>query len=216
MSSELPQSKRRGIPIVVSAASGTGKTSLCLKLFEMLSNVTRSVSYTTRTPRGSERDGIDYHFVSDQEFDRLVQAGEFLEWAEVFGKRYGTGWSATVQKLDEGLDVLLDIDVQGGAQIKTRLPDALLIFLLPPTMEELARRLENRATDTPDQISRRLREARREIAQCGLYDYLVVNDDFEKAASDLRAIVTAARLQAARPEIVQRLLTFQPASQRPT
>lgn len=215
MSSELPLPKRRGIPIVVSAASGTGKTSLCLKLLEMLSNVTRSVSYTTRDPRGAERDGIDYHFVSDEEFERLVQAGEFLEWAEVFGKRYGTGLSATVEKLDQGLDVLLDIDVQGGAQIKTRLPEALLIFLLPPTMEELARRLENRATDSTDQVERRLKEARREIAQCGLYDYLVVNDDFEKAAADLRAIVTSARLQAARPEIVQRLLTFPPGSQRP-
>jgi len=190
---------RKGLPIVISAASGTGKTSLCLRLLESLSSVTRSVSYTTRRPRGTEQHGRDYYFVDDDEFDRMIAADEFVEWAEVFGRRYGTGIQSVQEQLDQGLDVLLDIDVQGGSQIRKRLPSALLVFLLPPSMDELRRRLNNRATDSPDAIERRLGEAKSEIAQCAVYDYLVVNDDFEKAAADLRAIVTAARLEASRP-----------------
>lgn len=190
---------RVGLPIVISAASGTGKTSLCLRLLESLSHVTRSVSYTTRRPRGTEQHGRDYYFIDDAEFDRMIAADEFVEWAEVFGRRYGTGIRAVQEQLDQGLDVLLDIDVQGGRQIRKRFSAALLVFLLPPSMDELRRRLNNRATDSPDAIERRLGEARSEFAQCGFYDYLLVNDDFEKAASDLRAIVTAARLSAARP-----------------
>lgn len=190
---------RIGIPIVISAASGTGKTSLCLRLLETLSQVTRSISYTTRRPRGTEVHGRDYYFVDDDEFDRMIREDELIEWAEVFGRRYGTGFAAVQEQVEQGLDVLLDIDVQGGQQIRKRMPNALLVFLLPPSMDELRRRLNNRATDSPDAIARRLNEARSEIAQCEVYDFLIINDDFEKAASDLRALVTAARIRVARP-----------------
>lgn len=190
---------RRGIPIVISAASGTGKTSLCIRLLETLNHITRSVSFTTRAPRGAEVNGRDYYFIDDAEFDRMLKNDEFIEWAEVFGKRYGTGLKALESQLDEGLDVLLDIDVQGGKQMRRRVHGSLMVFLLPPSMDELRRRLINRATESPDAIERRLAEARAEIEECDVYDYLVVNDDFEKAASDLRAIVTAARLNASRP-----------------
>ena len=184
---------RKGIPIVVSAASGTGKTSLCVRLLQTLSHVERSISYTTRAPRGEEVDGRDYYYVEDNEFDRMVQADEFLEWADVFGKKYGTGEAAVRKQLDAGVDVLLDIDVQGGLQVQERLPEAVLIFLLPPSMDELRRRLINRATDAPDEIERRLSEASNEMQQCRNYDYLVLNDDFDKAASDLRSIIVGAR-----------------------
>lgn len=198
---------RRGIPIVISAASGTGKTSLCIRLLESLNHVTRSVSFTTRARRGSEVEGRDYYFIDDAEFDRMLANDEFIEWAEVFGKRYGTGVRALESQLAEGLDVLLDIDVQGGKQMRRRVAGSLMVFLLPPSMDELRRRLINRATESPDAIERRLAEARAEISQCDVYDYLVVNDDFEKAASDLRAIVTAARLAASRPtQLVDELL----------
>ena len=184
---------RKGIPIVVSAASGTGKTSLCVRLLQTLSHVERSISYTTRAPRGDEVDGRDYYFVSREKFDEMIEEGEFLEWADVFGQRYGTGESAVRKQLDAGVDVLLDIDVQGGLQVQERLPEAILLFLLPPSMEELRRRLFNRATDAPDEIERRLGEASNEMGQCRQYDYLVLNDDFDKAAADLRSIIVGAR-----------------------
>lgn len=198
---------RKGIPIVVSAASGTGKTSLCLRLLETLSQVERSVSYTTRAPRGAEADGRDYYFVSADKFRDMIAKDAFVEWAEVFGNHYGTGVEAVRRQLADGVDVFLDIDVQGGLQIRERFPEALLIFLLPPSMEELKRRLINRATDAADVIERRLREARSEIAQCRDYDYLVVNDDFDKAAADLRAIVVASRYRVDRNDaLVDRLV----------
>jgi guanylate kinase len=189
---------RKGIPIVVSAASGTGKTSMCVRLLQTLSHVERSISYTTRAPRGDEVHGRDYYFISRQEFARMVAADELLEWAEVFGQHYGTGEESVREQLDVGVDVLLDIDVQGGLQVQQKLPEAVLIFLLPPSMAELRRRLINRATDAPDEIERRLSEASTEMSQCRLYDYLVLNDDFDKAASDLRAVVIASRHRAKR------------------
>jgi guanylate kinase len=199
---------RKGIPIVISAASGTGKTSLRKKLLETLSNAERSISYTTRKPRGDEVHGRDYYFIEDHEFDRMIGAHEFIEWAEVFGCRYGTGLKAVEQQLDRGVDVLLDIDVQGGAQIKEIWPEALLIFLLPPSMDELRRRLVNRATDAPEVIALRLANAKVEIAQSRLYDFLVVNDDFERAAADMRAIIQASRMRLNRPDdLVDQLLS---------
>ena len=180
---------RKGNPIVVSAASGTGKTSLCRRLLQTLSHTARSVSYTTRERRGEEVDGRDYFFISDEEFDQMIAGGEFVEWAQVFTRRYGTGWRAVQRQLEQGLDVLLDIDVQGGLQIRERLPNAVLIFLLPPSMEELRRRLVNRAEDTAEAIELRLAKARSEIKECQGYDYLVVNDDFDQAELDLRAII---------------------------
>ncbi len=198
---------RKGFPIVVSAASGTGKTSLCFRLLETLSHVARSVSYTTRSPRAGEEDGRDYHFVSAGAFDRMVENDEFIEWAHVFDQRYGTGFQAVESQLLGGVDVLLDIDVQGGAQIKQRLPESLTIFLLPPSMDELRRRLVNRATESEEAIKRRLDEAKREINRAREYDFMIVNDDFEQAAADLRACVRAHRLRIRRPDsLVQALL----------
>ncbi len=187
-----------GIPIVVSAPSGTGKTSLIRRLLETLSHVARSISHTTRGSRGEEQDGRDYHFVDPAVFEEMVANNEFVEWAEVFGKRYGTGEESVREQMDAGLDVLLDIDVQGGLQIRERFEDAVLIFLLPPSMEELRRRLTNRGTDASHIIEHRLAEATDEIARCRAYDYLVVNDDFEHAAAELRAIISSARRKAAR------------------
>lgn len=192
---------------MISAASGTGKTSLRRRLLETLNNTARSISYTTRSPRGDEMHGRDYYFTDEREFDRMVRDNEFIEWAVVFGYRYGTALKTVKEQLASGFDVLLDIDVQGGQQIRRELPDALLIFLLPPSMDELRRRLVNRATDSPQVIERRLGEARNEIAQCKFYDYLVVNDDLEKAASDMRAIILAQRMRVNRPDdLVARLL----------
>lgn len=199
--------KRRGIPIVISAASGTGKTSLCKRLLETLSHTARSISYTTRPPRGEEVHGRDYFFVDGATFDQMVADGEFIEWAEVFGRRYGTSFSAVQDQLDQGVDVLLDIDVQGGMQVRERLEHALLIFLLPPSMDELKRRLINRAEDAPDVIARRLQEAKNEIRASKDYDYLVVNDDFDQAATDLRAIVRTHRLRRNRRDDLVSALT---------
>jgi guanylate kinase len=196
-----------GIPIVISAASGTGKTSLCLRLLRTLTKTARSVSYTTRRPRGEEVDGRDYCFVDELEFDRMIRAGEFVEWAEVYRYRYGTSYRSVENQLKQGLDVLLDIDVQGGMQIRERLPDALLVFLLPPSMDELRRRLVNRATDSAEQIDVRLDNARQEIARARSYDYLIVNDDFEAAAEEVRAIVRAHRIRKNPPlQLLKELL----------
>ncbi len=199
--------KRSGIPIVISAASGTGKTSLCKRLLETLSHTARSISYTTRPVRGEEVHGRDYYFVDAAEFDRMTEAGEFIEWAEVFGNRYGTAVSAVQAQLDEGVDVLLDIDVQGGQQVNEKLQHALLVFLLPPSADELRRRLVNRAEDSPDVIAQRLKEARDEIRKSEMYEYLVINDEFDQAASDLRAIIKAHRSKRNRPSgLVDNLL----------
>ena len=198
---------RKGNPIVVSAASGTGKTSLCRRLLQTLSHTARSVSYTTRPRRGEEVDGRDYFFISDSEFDEMIEHQEFIEWAQVFNRRYGTGWRAVQRQLDEGLDVLLDIDVQGGLQIREKLPNAVLIFLLPPSMEELRRRLVNRAEDTVDAIELRLAKARMEIKESRAYDYFVVNDDFDQAELDLRAIIRAHHIAQNPPlRLVEQLL----------
>jgi guanylate kinase len=200
---------RRGFPIVISAASGTGKTSLCRRLLQTMSHTARSISYTTRPPRGDEIDGRDYHFVDANTFDRMIRGNEFIEWAQVFEHRYGTGFKAVETQLEEGVDVLLDIDVQGGEQIRERIPEALLIFLLPPSMEELQRRLNNRGTDSLDAIESRLAKARDEIRRASSYEYLVVNDDFEQAAIDLRAIVRSKRLQRnRRSDLLERLLAM--------
>ncbi len=199
-----------GIPIVISAASGTGKTSLCLRLLKTLSGTARSISYTTRAPRGDEENGRDYYFVPNEKFDEMIAGQEFIEWAEVFDHRYGTGFKAVQEQLSSGVDVLLDIDVQGGAQILDRLPDALLIFLLPPSMAELNRRLTNRATDSQEVVKKRLEKARDEISQSRHYEYLIVNDDFDQAAEQLRAIVKATRLRKNRPhKLIQELLVSQ-------
>lgn len=182
-----------GLMLVLSAPSGTGKTTLARRLVADCDGLF-SVSATTRAPRGAERPGVDYEFVDRAEFQRRIDAGELLEWAEVHGNRYGTPRRFAAEAGPGGRLVVFDIDVQGGQQIKARHPEAAAVFVLPPSLEELERRLRGRGTDTDESIVRRLAVATAEIAE-GLrtYDYALVNDDLERAYADLAALVRALR-----------------------
>lgn len=182
-----------GIPFVVAAPSGTGKTTVCRKVVELDDRIAFSVSHTTRRKRDREVDGQDYHFVDESEFRRLVSEGAFLEWAEYNAHLYGSSWEAIGRGLAGGRDVLLEIEVQGARQVRARRPDARLIFLLPPSMQELERRLQGRGTDSPDEIRRRLEVANRELEAIGDFDYAVTNDDLETCVANLLEIVRAER-----------------------
>ncbi len=188
----------KGLLVVVSAPSGTGKTTLCHMLLKEFENMEFSVSYTTRPPRKGEVNGKDYFFVSKEEFERMVEEGDFLEWANVYGNLYGTSKSQVLRALNEGKDILLDIDVQGALQVKKNLPEAVLIFIMPPSFDELERRLRNRGTDSEDVIKRRLETAKEEIKKAVYYDYIVVNDVLEVAFDKLKSIVTAEKCRTDR------------------
>ncbi|MEQ8662788.1 MAG: guanylate kinase [Gammaproteobacteria bacterium] len=179
---------------VISAPSGAGKTSLVRALVARTERLGVSVSHTTRARREGETDGVDYHFVAAGDFERMAAAGEFLEHATVFDHAYGTARSAVARSLEQGVDVILEIDWQGARSIRAAAPDAISIFVLPPSVSELERRLRGRG-DAETVIARRMRDAGREISHFGEYDYLVVNDDFEGALAALTAIVGAARLR---------------------
>ena len=199
---------RRGFPVVLSAASGTGKTTLSHLLLDSDRSLVLSISSTTRPPRGAEEDGVDYQFVDTPTFEAMIARGAFLEHALVHGNYYGSSREWTEAQLAQGHDVVFDIDVQGGRQIKAAYPETVLVFILPPSMAELEERLRRRATDADDVIARRLVAARAEIA-AGLrdYDYLVVNERLEQAIGDLAAIVRTHRIRALeRSEITGRLL----------
>ncbi len=185
-----------GLLIIVSAPSGAGKTSLVRALVERDPQVRISVSHTTRPRRPREQDGVDYHFTTREQFLQRVAQGDFLEHAEVFGNLYGTAASSIAEQRARGVDVILEIDYQGARQVRLRHPDAVSIFILPPSRATLAERLERRAQDSPEVIEARLAEAQTEMASHGDYDYLIVNDDFALALDDLAAIVRAARLRA--------------------
>ena len=185
--------RKPGLLLVVSSPSGAGKTTLCHRLRADYPDIVFSVSYTTRARRKSEEDGVDYHFVDDAAFDEMVVRGEFAEWAHVHGHRYGTTVSAVKEAIEEGRDVLFDIDYQGGRQIKARFGrEAILVFVLPPSLEELERRLRARATDDPQVIDRRLAKAKEELEHYALYDYLIINDKLVDAYEALRSIYFAA------------------------
>lgn len=186
-------SARRGIPFVVSAPSGTGKTTVCRRVLECDPCIRFSVSHTTRQPRPGERDGVDYHFVAPRTFRRMVEAGEFLEHAEYANRLYGTSWRSLEEPLEQGYDLLLEIEVQGAAQVRDRLDEARFIFLLPPSMEALSRRLAGRGTDSADDVEKRLAVADRELAAVSFFDYAVVNDDLEGAVEAVLEIVRAER-----------------------
>lgn len=156
-------------------------------------NLVLSISCTTRDPRPGEEDGRQYRFVGHEEFDRMIEDGAFLEWAEVFGERYGTPASEVDASRRGGHDVLLEIDVQGAANVRGAVPDAILVFLEPPSEEELARRLTERGTESGEELERRLLEAHRELSKAGSFDYVVVNDDVNRAADEVLAIIDAAR-----------------------
>jgi len=186
-----------GTIYIVVAPSGAGKTSLVTALLEAEPAVGLSVSYTTRPPRSGEIEGRHYHFVSRTEFEAMIERGAFLEYAEVYGNLYGTSIEWIRSRLAEGKDILLEIDWQGARQVRKVFPDAIGIFIVPPSIEELERRLRGRATDTAEVIERRLASARTEIDQVAEYDYMVVNENFERAKLDLISIVRAQRLRSA-------------------
>lgn len=185
--------KTRGSIFVVSAPSGAGKTTLCQAAAGRVPRIRHSVSYTTRTRRAHEVDGVHYSFVDEEEFRAMVGDGEFVEWAQVHNHFYGTSRRRLFETLDGGDDVLLDIDVQGARQLKHGMPGSILIFILPPSLEELERRLVGRGTDSGDTIRRRLTKAREEIAEYRNYRYVIVNDSFDRALSVLESIITAER-----------------------
>lgn len=184
---------KRGIAFVISAPSGTGKTTVCRKLNASDPMLRFSVSHTTRRPRDGECDGIDYHFVDEAEFQRLVQAGAFLEHARYTGNLYGTSFAAVESSVADGIDVLLEIEVQGARQIREAGFDARFVFLLPPSLAELDARLRGRGTDADEVIEKRLAEARSELAAAEVFDYAVVNDDLDRAVSQVRQIIEAER-----------------------
>jgi guanylate kinase len=201
MSSERPGRASPGLLLVLSAPSGAGKTTLAHRFREMHPDAVFSVSATTRAPRGAERDGVDYHFVSPSRFAEMVKAGAFAEWAEVYGQRYGTLRSTVEDALAAGRIALLDLDLQGGSRIKAGWPErSATIFVLPPSPDELERRLRGRSTDGEEAIQRRLAAARAEVAK-GLSgcDYVVVNDDLERAVACLHAIVVHERARMGGP-----------------
>lgn len=183
---------------VVSAPSGAGKTSLCKEIVDFFPRLRHSVSYTTRPPRAGEVDGRDYHFVARDAFNRMAAAGRFAEWAEVHGNGYGTAIATLEEARAGGFDLLLEIDCQGAARIKRNYRHGVFIFILPPSIDELRRRLEGRGTDSAEIIARRIDNARGEIQQASWYDYLVVNDDFSRARDELRAIILAEGCRSAR------------------
>ena len=185
---------RHGLLLVVSAPSGAGKTTLCKRLLAEESEISFSISYTTRPLRPKEVPGKDYFFISRELFQKMLKEGAFLEWAEVYGNLYGTAKEPVLKALNQGRDILLDIDVQGAFQVREKLgPEAVLVFILPPSLEELERRLRARSTEDEATLKRRLEEAKREIAQAHRFDYLVLNDILEEALFRLRAILHAER-----------------------
>lgn len=187
--------KRRGILYTISAPSGAGKTSLVKALLDQCPELTVSVSHTTRAQRPGEVDGVNYHFIDRATFTEMVERGEFLELAEVFGNLYGTSQTWVEETLIAGKDVILEIDWQGAQQIRRLMPDSISIFILPPSLEALQDRLQGRGQDDTTVIEKRMAQARGEIAHYTEADYLVVNDAFDKALADLTAIIRAQTLQ---------------------
>ncbi len=201
---------RKGTLFIVSAPSGAGKSSLIKALLDSnpSSDMKVSVSHTTRQPRPGEVDGVHYHYISTADFKQQIENGEFFEWAEVFGNYYGTSRVTIEKTLEQGIDIFLDIDWQGARQIKEKMPEARGVFILPPSREELERRLNSRGQDSEAVISKRMAEAQAEMSHYDEYDYLIINDDFATALEDLHAIVRAERLastkQAAKNNVIMK------------
>jgi guanylate kinase len=193
---------------VVAAPSGAGKSSLVRALQELDSHVQPSVSHTTRAPRGQEKHGREYFFVSEQEFDAMIAADAFVEWAHVHSHRYGTSKKAIQERMEQGADVILEIDFQGAIQIKQTFSNAVCIFVLPPSWEELRSRLERRGEDASETIELRMKNAAMEVAQAQKFDFVIINELFDRALFDLKAIVHSPRLKFA-AQRRERAATFQ-------
>ncbi len=188
---ETPRGK--GLVFIISAPSGTGKTTLVRRVMEQLPSLRFSVSYTTRPPRANERDGVDYHFVSPEIFREMIDRDQFLEWAEVLGHYYGTAWVDVERLRSEGMDLILDIDTQGAKKAKEQLGEAILIFLLPPSLETLRERLWRRGLDSAETIEFRLAHAKKDLEEAHWYHHLIVNDRLEEAAETLKTIIVYER-----------------------
>ena len=201
----------KGSLFVISAPSGAGKTSLVKALVESVEGIGVSVSHTTRPARPGEVEGVNYHFVDRPAFEQLIGQGDFLEQAEVFGNLYGTSKGWVQDRLKAGQDVILEIDWQGAQQVRRLLPDAVGVFILPPSREVLAQRLAGRGTDSPEVIARRLAQAAEDMSHFAEFDYVIINDDFARALADLKAVVLAqrarvGRLGAGQLSLIERLL----------
>lgn len=190
----------KGIAYIISAPSGAGKTTLCRMAAAHFPEVRNSVSYTTRKPRPGEVDGRDYWFVEDEAFDRMVDSGEFLEYAGVYGRRYGTSKKDLEALLDQGWSVILEIDVQGAARVRQALKGGVYIFILPPSLEACEKRLIARGKDSPEDIRKRLKIAEEEIKKAPSYDYLIVNDELDSAFEVLKSVMTAQKAATSRME----------------
>ncbi|MCP9452839.1 MAG: guanylate kinase [Nitrospira sp.] len=193
--------ERKGILFVISAPSGTGKTTLCKQLMASVPGLWQSVSYTTRKPRVGEEGGREYYFVEERVFQDMIAREEFVEYACVYGNWYGTPRKALLDKMAQGVDVLLEIDVQGALQIKQHFHDAVFIFILPPSLETLQDRLEKRGSDSPEEIHRRLEKVQEEVRSFRNYCYLVLNDDLGQSLRDLQSIFRAERLRTSRIDV---------------
>jgi guanylate kinase len=193
-------SDSRGILFVVSSPSGGGKGTLIQRVLKKVANLSYSVSFTTRAPRTGEIDGREYFFVTQEQFEQSVAANEFLEWANVHGKLYGTSSKQVFREISEGRDIILEVDVQGAASIRALVPDSVSVFILPPSFEVLRQRLIARGTDSPDELNIRLRNAPTELKDYTAFQYVVINDDADRAADQLAAIVYAERARLSRQE----------------
>lgn len=198
---------RKGILVIISAASGAGKSTIIKRVMADDPNCVFAVSHTTRPPRPNEVDGKDYYFINDQDFDDMVKADAFAEWAVVHGNRYGTSFAEIERITAQENDVIFEIDFQGGRALMRRFPEAATIFLLPPSLAEVKQRLIDRGTDTNEVIARRMEQARIEIATAGEYRYLVFNDDLDEAVAEVQAILRAERLRSIRfPDKIRELV----------
>jgi guanylate kinase len=203
--------KSPGLLLVLSAPSGAGKTTLALRLMKEMKDAAFSVSYTTRPPRGAEKDGEHYHFIDPLTFQKKIDQGEFVEWAEVHGHFYGSPQAIVDRVRGSGGIAVFDIDVQGGMAIKRKYPDTILVFVLPPSTDELERRLRQRRTETEDTLRGRLLAARSEIERgAASYDYIIINDDFDRAFVDLASVVLAERCRRDRVDLTALKLDSSP------